>query len=87
MSRLKKLFTGRIRLAVLAIAVLAAIFAAYTPAPSQAQTRCGTEFIYYSDDTFTEVVGVRGWLPDYCGCQFYSWGCITSYREVTDSYC
>ena len=87
MSRLRKIFTGRVRLAVLVIAALATTFAAYTPAPSQAQTRCGTEFDYYSDETFTDLVGVRGWLPDSCGCQSYSWGSTTVFRIVTDSFC
>ena len=34
-----------------------------TPGELEAQTKCGTLFEYYSDATFTNLVGVRSWLP------------------------
>lgn len=71
---------------MLVLVALATVLVLATPEPAAAD-RCGTEFIYYSDATYTEVVGVRGWLPYSCNCQSYSWGSISIYREVTDSYC
>jgi hypothetical protein len=71
---------------ILALVGLAVILGFAAPEPAAAD-RCGTEFIYYSDASFTEVVGVRGWLPYECNCQFYSWGSITGFSEVVDSYC
>ena len=68
--------------------LVAAGFGASLPSAAEAQTRCGTEFQYYSDASLTELVGVRGWLPyPSCGCQFYSWGVITVHKIVLDSYC
>jgi hypothetical protein len=87
MSSLRQI-TGhrRIILAALLIVGLAAVFAA-TP-PSQAQSmRCGTEFIYYSDSTYSCQVGLRGWLPLDCGCASYGWGSVTPYFDVDDAVC
>jgi hypothetical protein len=68
--------------------LMVAGIAALTPAPAEAQTRCGTEFQYYSDATYTELVGIRGWLPyESCGCQSYGFGDFTAYKIVLDSYC
>lgn len=62
--------------------------AASLPPVAEAQTRCGTEFQYYSDATYTELVGIRGWLPyESCGCQSYGFGDFTAYKIVLDSYC
>lgn len=71
---------------VLMLAALTAVLTLAAPTPASAD-RCGTEFIYYSDSTYTEVVGVRGWLPYNCNCQSYGWGSLSVYREVTDSWC
>jgi hypothetical protein len=82
--------TRRIALTVLGLTFLLAFVFALLPGAggeAEASTRCGTEFYYYSDATYTEVVGVWGWLPTSCGCQSYSWGTITPYRTVQDSYC
>ena len=80
---------GRKAVAALVLVFLvAAGVAALTPAPAEASTRCGTEFQYYSDATYTELVGMRGWLPyPSCGCQSYGFGEITIYKIVLDSYC
>lgn len=60
-------------------------FASFSSTPKvQAQTRTGTEFDYYSDDTFTDLVGVRGWCSN---GQSYGFGDVTPYRIVTDSGC
>jgi hypothetical protein len=87
MSKLRKKLTVHRRVVLAALLVLSLIGVFAASAPSEAQTRCGTEFYYYSDGTFTDVVGVRGWLPWDCGCASYSWGSITLYREVYDSVC
>lgn len=74
--------------ALLLVFVVTAAVAALVPAPAEAQTRCGTELQYYSDATYTELVGMRGWLPyPSCGCQSYGFGTITPYKLVFDSYC
>ena len=68
--------------------LVAAGFGASLPSAAEAQTRCGTEFQYYSDATYTELVGIRGWLPyESCGCQSYGFGDFTPYKIVLDSYC
>lgn len=85
MSKLKRL-DGRVVCVVLALAALATVLSLAVPAPAAAD-RCGTEFIYYSDASLTEVVGIRGWLPYSCNCQYYYWGDTTPYKEVTDSWC
>lgn len=71
---------------VLALMALATVLVLAFPKTASAD-RCGTEFIYYSDASFSEVVGVRGWLPYSCNCQFYSWGSLSTYSEVQDSWC
>ena len=80
---------GRSKVLVFAavFAVAALVGGALAPSPSEAGTRCGTEFQYYSDATYTELVGVRGWLPEECGCQFYTWGSLSVYKLTEDSWC
>jgi hypothetical protein len=80
----------RIAFLLVGLALVLGLAAALLPGiagTAEASTRCGTEFYYYSDASLTEVVGVRGWLPEECACQFYSWGVITPYKTVQDSYC
>lgn len=82
--------TRKVQLALLGLAFLIALAAAFLPGldrEAEAATRCGTEFYYYSDASYTEVVGVWLWLPEACGCQSYSWGTFTPYRTVQDSTC
>jgi len=31
--------------------------------------------------------GAARWLPMTCGCQSYSWGTLSPYRTVDDSFC
>jgi Family of unknown function (DUF6289) len=68
---------------------LAAIFAfavlmAGAPRSSTAATRSGHEFIYYSDATYTTVVGVQVW----CNNGSHSgWGRITPYDKIEPSGC
>lgn len=76
----------RLVLTVLLMFALIAVFAAAQPSDAQT-TRCGTEFDYYSDGTYSCVAGVRGWLPLDCGCASYGWGSVTPYRDVTNAWC
>jgi hypothetical protein len=73
--------------ALVLVFVVTAMVAVLTPTPAEAQTRCGLEFWYYSDATYTELVGIRGWWPWACGCGTYGAGEITPYREIFDNYC
>jgi len=75
----------RALLAIKVLLVLAVLCVAFAPTPAEAD-RCGTE-IYYWDSTFTDNVGLRGWLPLDCGCQYYHWGIITPYQTFEDSVC
>ena len=87
MSRLRRLsINPRVVKAALVVFVLATAVVISLATPAYAD-RCGTEFLYFSDGTFQEVVGIRGWLPYNCACQFYTWGTITIYKIVQDSYC
>ena len=73
--------------ALVVVFLLTAAVAALTPVPVEASTRCGLEFWYYSDDTYTDLVGIRGWWPWDCGCGSYGAGEITEYRLIFDNYC
>lgn len=80
----------RVAFLLLGLALVLGLAVALVPGTAgtaEASTRCGTEFYYYSDATYTDVVGVYLWLPEECGCGFYSWGEITPYKTVQDSTC
>jgi hypothetical protein len=66
--------------------VVTAMVATLMPSPAEA-SRCGFEFWYYSDATYTELVGIRGWWPWACGCGTYGGGQVTEHRLVFDNYC
>jgi hypothetical protein len=51
---------------------------------SAQQTRSGHEFDYYSDDTFSCLVGVQVWCNDGSN---YGWGQVTPYSIISDSGC
>jgi hypothetical protein len=85
----RRLFAPAPRLlwAVKLVLALAVLVVSLSPTPSEASlTRCGTE-IYYWDSTFSNIVGMHGWLPENCNCMSYSWGVISSYRTFEDSIC
>jgi hypothetical protein len=57
---------------------LGVLMAALLTPPAQAQNRCPSEFYYYSDDTYTDLVGYEVYA---CGnCAHSSWGVKTVYR-------
>lgn len=74
-------------LLLLASLVLSVAAVVSVTEPIEAQTRCGTEIYYYSDPGMTDLVGLDIWTPTSCGCNFYSWGTISIYREILDSFC
>jgi|HubBroStandDraft_3_1064219.scaffolds.fasta_scaffold37398_2 hypothetical protein len=57
------------------------------PVPSQAQTgRCGHEFDYYDDATYTNQIGMRYWgCPPFC--TYAAWGSTSSYVIIWDLGC
>ncbi|HEV8578844.1 MAG TPA: DUF6289 family protein [Thermoanaerobaculia bacterium] len=74
----------RLLLAFALVLVLAVTFLT-SPRPSEAQSRCGNEFFYYSDETYSEIVGYEVWD---CNCYHSYWGERTEYREIVPlEYC
>ena len=72
------------RLLALAAILVFALLMAGAPRSSSATTRSGHEFIYYSDATYTTVVGVQVW----CSNGSHSgWGRITPYDKIEPSGC
>jgi hypothetical protein len=67
-----------------ALALLLAVFmGAPAAAPLAAQTRTGHDFTYYSDDTYTTVVGYQFWCIGSNG----GWGVTTPYVIIGDYPC
>ena len=73
-----------VKLAIVVVMLLVAVLAASQPASAD---RCGTEIYYYSDASYSEEIGMRGWLPYECGCWSYGWGSISPYRLYYDAVC
>jgi hypothetical protein len=77
--------SSRRLLLVLALSLALAATFLLLPSRSEAQFRCGNEFFYYSDATYTEIVGYQVWD---CNCYYSSWGELTDYREIVPlEYC
>jgi hypothetical protein len=72
----------RLLLALALVLTLAATFLA-APGPIRAD-RCGNEFYYYSDATYTDLVGYE--VYD-CNCFHSSWGVRTVYRVIEPLGC
>ncbi len=71
------------RLLLAAIVAFAALMAG-APRSSTATTRSGHEFIYYSDATYTKIVGVQVW----CSNGSHSgWGQVTPWDKIEPSGC
>lgn len=47
--------------------------------------RCGSEFYYYSDATYTILVGYQGWECN--PCTYSSWGEVTNYIQWLPQPC
>jgi hypothetical protein len=74
--------------ALLALTVLfAAAFFAAPDLGAEPTTKCGTQYDYYSDSSYTTLVGVRGYTDEACGCQLYGWGTMTFYRIFSEVGC
>ena len=71
------------------LALLPAIVVCFTLAllalPSRSRAdRCGNEFDYYSDATYSCQVGMRTWG---CNCEYSSWGSTSPYRIIVSLGC
>lgn len=77
---------SRLWLALVLVACLGLVALAL-PTPSQAQDmRCGHEFDYYSDDTYSYQVGMRYWdCPPWC--TYSAWGTTSGYVIIWDLGC
>lgn len=69
---------------VAALLVGAAAFTVVAFAPADAEAACWGVTSYYSDATYTEVVGARG--TGCCG-EPVNWGIITPYSKCHRIYC
>jgi hypothetical protein len=78
--------SSRVALALVLVACLGLVWLAL-PAPSQAQEmRCGHEFDYYDDDTYSHQIGMRYWdCPPYC--TYSAWGSTSGYVIIWDLGC
>lgn len=72
---------------VLAVFVVAFAVGTLSAPVAEAATKCGTQFKFYSDSSYTTQVGAMVWWPESCSCYFHSWGTLTVYRVVEDATC
>ena len=80
MHRIRSLWNVKVAVAVLVLVGLAAIYVATTPATDAV---LGI-WVYYSDATYTTVVGARGTA---CCGQIVNWGITTPYKKFEKIYC
>lgn len=74
--------------ALLALAVVfVVVFFAAPEVGADPRTKCGTQYDYYSDASYSTLVGVRGYTDEACGCQLYGWGSISLYRIFSEVGC
>lgn len=78
--------SSRVLCSLALLLVLAASAVTLMPATAEAShnTRCGNYFYYYSDATYTTLVGVRFYE---CDCTLNSWGTISFYRVIESLGC
>jgi hypothetical protein len=74
---------------LLLLAALAVTAVALAPAPAALAVteRCGHEIDYYSDATYTHLVGMQTWLPTTCACQYFHSGTFSRFSKVILSVC
>lgn len=72
-----------------ALLVLIGAVVLLPPQPVDAWPECGVERLFYSDASFTEVVGIRVRDPitSMCTCQYHLWGQVTGFWEEQPSFC
>jgi hypothetical protein len=80
MTRLRSIVNPKLAVAVLVLAGLAAIYVESLPANDAA---LGI-WVYYSDATYTTVVGARGTA---CCGEVVNWGITTKYKRFERIYC
>lgn len=72
---------GRFRSRVVAFGLMLAALTLILLLPSDgAAIPCGYRYTYYSDASYTTVVGVSGTYSSFCGCGLYQMGATSSYR-------
>ena len=75
-----RILSTRVLCSLLLLLVLTTTAMILMPAGAEAEhTRCGYYFYYYSDATYTNLVGIRFYE---CDCRLTSWGTITFYRQL-----
>jgi hypothetical protein len=77
-------FRPRLLGTLLLLAILAAAAFVALPSAAEAQSRCGNYFYYYSDSTYTQLVGTRFYE---CNCWLFYWGVTTEYRIIEELDC
>jgi hypothetical protein len=87
--RLTKLgFTRRTLVTCLVLAALASgAFLALAPSPAAATSRCGIEYHYFSDATYTLQVGYQGLTPITCGCRNFKVGTTSRFIRTDTAGC
>jgi hypothetical protein len=79
---------ARHRSAWLGVALAAVALTAALVLPTDATAvSCGTAFAYYSDASYTELVGAVAYTPKMCGCARFAWGTVTAYLRIDGMYC
>ena len=74
--------------ALLALAVVfVVVFFTAPELGADPTTKCGTQYDYYSDATYSTLIGVRGYTDEACGCQLYGWGSLSFYRIFSEVGC
>jgi hypothetical protein len=80
---LRSLSRPVLTLALVGALALVLLLAVPGARPASADTRTGHDFTYYSDNTYTTVVGYQYWCVGYNG----GWGTHTPYVVIDDFPC
>ncbi len=70
----------------LALTAAACAMALLLPVGAEALP-CNFEYRYYSNSSYTTIVGRAGNRPQECGCTSYSSGTVTQWRKSGPSVC
>ncbi len=78
--------TSRYAYVGLALTAVACAAALWLPVAAEALP-CNFEYRYYSNSSYTTLVGRAGNRPQECGCGSYSIGTLTQWRQSGPSAC